>query len=49
MLGAHLAGEIYRLEEKRHLTQAVELTSLEFKAKFRLEVHIGSCQFSRFF
>lgn len=41
MLGAHLAGEIYHLEENRHLKQAVEFTTLEFKARFRLEIHIG--------
>lgn len=40
VLGAHLAGEVDRLEENRHFTRAVEFTSWEFTAKSRLEVHI---------
>lgn len=41
VLGAHLAGEIYHLEGKRPLVQEVQFTNLEFKARFRLKIHIG--------
>ena len=40
MLGAHLAGEIYHLDEKRPLLQAVEFTNVAFKARFRRKIHI---------
>lgn len=49
VLGAHLAAEVYRLEENRRFTRAVEFTSLEFTAKSRLRCIFGSCQFSNFF